>query len=134
VVAGTLGAAATVVVAMPLTTLFRESAWLPGAMLGVAVVALTGMLLRSVTGRTGVTVLGQLLVTAFYVLVTQLGGTTIHLVVPTPRTAPRLLAAVRDAQETITTFAAPAPETFGVTVVLVIIIIVVGLAVDMSAA
>ncbi|WEV78639.1 DUF3488 and transglutaminase-like domain-containing protein [Janibacter cremeus] len=132
--AATLAAVATIVVAMPLTTLFEESAWLPAAVLGVVVVAVTGVVLRGLVRRAGVTILGQLLAATAYVLATQLGGTTVYGVVPTARTWPRLLDYVRDAQETITTYAAPAPESPGVTVVLVIIVVVVGLAVDMSAA
>lgn len=132
--AATLAAVATIVVAMPLTTLFEESGWLPAAVLGVAVVAVTGIVLRGLVRRASVTILGQLLTGTAYVLATQLGGTTAYGVVPTARTGPRLLDYVRDAQETITTYAAPAPESPGVTVVLVIIVVVVGLAVDMSAA
>lgn len=133
-VAATLGAVATIVVAMPLTTLFEESAWLPTAVVGVVVVALTGIVLRGAVRPAGVAILGQLLAGTAYVLVTQLGGTTVYGIVPTARTVPRLVDYVRDAQETITTYAAPAPESPGVTVVLVIIVVVVGLAVDMSAA
>src|SRR5699024_10604309 len=67
-------------------------------------------------------------------VLTQLEETTRFLILPTPRTADRLLVLVRDAQETITGYAAPAPETPGITVVLIIIVLVVALAVDMSAA
>lgn len=133
-IAASLAAVATIVVAMPLTALFRDSSWLPTAMLGVLVVTVTGIALRGLVGRAGVTILGQLVAAAGYVLVTQLGATTVYGIVPTPRTLTRLAAYVRDAQETITTYAAPAPETPGVTVALVIIVVVVGLTVDMSAA
>ncbi|NYF97038.1 transglutaminaseTgpA domain-containing protein [Janibacter cremeus] len=133
-VAASLAAMATLVVAMPLTALFRESAWLPTAALGVLVVMVTGIVLRGLARRAGVTILGQLLAGTAYVLVTQLGGTTVYGIVPTTRTVPRLLDYVYDARETITTYAAPAPESPGVSVMLVIIVVVVGLAVDMSAA
>ncbi|WP_338751598.1 DUF3488 and transglutaminase-like domain-containing protein [Janibacter alittae] len=133
-VAASLAAMATIVVAMPLTAFFRDSAWLPPAVLGVLLVTVTGIVLRRLTRRAGVTILGQLLVGTTYVLATQLGGTTVYGAVPTARTVPRLLNYVHDARETITTYAAPAPESPGVTVMLVIIVVVVGLAVDMSAA
>lgn len=129
-----LAALATIAVAIPLSRLFEDAAWVLPAAAGVLVVGLTGILLRTAVGHTGVTILGQSVVACVYVLVTQLGGTTTLGVVPTPETATRLVEHVRDAEETITTYAAPAPETSGITVVLVIIVIVVGLAVDMSAA
>lgn len=134
IVPGMLAAVATIVVSIPLTGLFEDAAWAFPSAVGVLVVAVTGMLLRSGIGHTGVTILGQILVATGYVLVTQLRETTILGVVPTPETVTRLVEHVRDAQETITQYAAPAPETTGITVVLVIIVLVVGLAVDMSAA
>lgn len=129
-----LAALATLAVAMPLTDLFRESAWVPPAVAGVVVIAVTGIALRALTGRAGVAILGQLVAGTAYVLATQLGATTVYGVLPTSRTGPWLAALVQDAHQTITTYAAPAPETPGITVVLVIIVVVVALAVDMSAA
>ena len=133
IVPGLLGALATAIVSIPLTGLFDDASWAFPAVLGVLVVAVAGMLLRSGTTHTGVTILGQVVVAAGYVLLTQLRETTVLGVVPTPETGTALVEHVRDAQETITTYAAPAPETHGITVVLVIIVLVVGLAVDMSA-
>lgn len=129
-----LAALATIVVSIPLAQLFDEATWALPSAVGVLVVAGAGILLRASTGHTGLTILGQAIVAAGYVLVTQLRETTVLWVVPTPETATRVLEHVRDAQATITEYAAPAPETAGITVVLVMIIIVVGLAVDMSAA
>lgn len=134
VAAATLGALATLLLAMPLVPLFESARWVPGAMLGVAVLLGTGVVLRGVTGSAGLTILGQLLSGTAYVLATQLGSSTVRGVLPTSRTWPLASELFRDAQETITTYAAPAPETPGVTIVLVVIVMVVALAVDMSAA
>ena len=134
IVPGLLAAVATIIVSIPLTGLFRDAAWAFPAAVGVLVIAGTGMILRATVGHTGVTILGQVVVACGYVLLTQLRDTTLVGVVPTPETAARLVEHVRDAQDTITRYAAPAPETPGITVALIIIILVVGLAVDMSAA
>lgn len=123
---------ATIVVALPLESLFTGATWVAYAFFGVLLVTTTGILLRGLSGRTGVTVLGQGLVATGYLLATQLGGTTVYGVIPTATTGPRFVELMRDAQETITTYAAPAPETPGVTVALVLIVVVVGLAVDMA--
>ena len=134
VVPALLSALATIIIAVPLTSLFTESSWALPSALGVLVVSATGILLRSSTNNTGVTILGQAVAGCAYVLVTQLGETTRLGVVPTPETITRLVEHVDEAQRTITEYAAPAPETTGITVMLVMIIMVVGLAVDMSAA
>lgn len=134
IIAGLLAAAATMTVTLPLASLFEESPWLVPALVGIVVVALAGMLLRGLTGRPGLVIIGQALVGAFYVLITQLGDTTAFGVLPTSQTLTALVAHVDEARETITTYAAPAPATPGIVVVLVIIIVVVALAVDMSSA
>lgn len=134
IVPALLAALATIVISIPLTSLFSASSWALPAGLGVLVVAATGVLLRSSLNHTGVTILGQIVVGSAYVLVTQLGETTLLGVVPTPETLTRLVEHVDEAQRTITEYAAPAPETPGITVTLVMIIMIVGLAVDMSAA
>jgi hypothetical protein len=125
IVAGLLAAAATVVVMLPMRGLFDTSPWLVPSVLGVVVVAASGMVLRALTQRAGLIILGQALVGASYLLVTQLGETTRLLVLPTPRTITTLVAHLEQAQDTITTYAAPAPATPGIVVALVIIVVVV---------
>lgn len=132
IIAGLLAAAATITVTLPLASLFDESPWLVPALAGIVVVALAGMLLRGLTGRPGLVIIGQALVSAFYVLITQMGETTAFGVVPTSQTVTALVAHVDEARETITTYAAPAPATPGIVVMLVIIVVVVALAVDLS--
>lgn len=132
IVAGLLAAAATVVVMLPMRGLFDTSPWLVPSVLGVVVVAASGMVLRALTQRAGLIILGQALVGAGYLLVTQLGETTRLLVLPTPRTISTLVTHFEQAQDTITTYAAPAPATPGIVVSLVIIVVVVALAVDLS--
>lgn len=129
-----LAAMATIIISVPLTRLFDESSWALPAAVGVLAVAATGVALRASLNHTGATILGQAIVGCVYVLVTQLEETTVLGVLPTPETLPRLAEHVAEAEETITNYAAPAPETAGITVTLIIIIMVVGLAVDMSAA
>lgn len=134
VVPALLAAVATIVVSVPLTRLFEQWTWAVPAAAGVLVVALAGIALRSSLNHTGVTIIGQALVGGIYVLVTQLEDTTVLGVLPTPETVSRLVEHITEAERTITEYAAPAPETAGITVTLVVIIMVVGLAVDMSAA
>ncbi len=134
VVPALLAALATIVISVPLTGLFSDSSWALPAAVGVLVVAATGIILRSSVNHTGVTILGQAVVGCAYVLMTQLRETTRLGVVPTRETFTRLAEHVGEAQRTITEYAAPAPETTGITVTLIMIIMIVGLAVDMSAA
>lgn len=134
VVAGLLTAVATIVVALPLRRLFEDNPWLPPAVLGVLVVMVSGLLLRGLTSRAGLVVLGQVLVAGLYLLVSQLGETTWYGVVPTPETLTVLGEHLADAQDTITRYAAPAPASPGLVVMLVVIVVVVALAVDMSSA
>ncbi|KRE38349.1 hypothetical protein ASG73_05200 [Janibacter sp. Soil728] len=132
IIAGLLAAAATLVVMLPMRGLFDASPWLYPSVLGVVVVAASGMILRSLTHRSGVIIIGQALVAAAYVLVTQLGETTRLVVLPTPRSVTALVDHFEQARDTITTYAAPAPATPGIVVALVIIVVVVALAVDLS--
>ncbi|MFX4285086.1 transglutaminaseTgpA domain-containing protein [Janibacter sp. G349] len=133
-VAGLLAALGTLVVALPLRSLFDDNPWVGPAMGGILLVMLSGMLLRGLTTRAGLVVLGQALVAGFYLLVTQLRETTWFGVVPTPQTISTFAAHVSDAHETITRYAAPAPATPGIVVMLVTVVVVVALAVDMSSA
>lgn len=134
VVAGLLAAVATFVVMLPIRRLFEEATWVVPAVFGIGVVAISGMVLRALTARAGLIILGQSLVSALYVLVTQLGETTRLVVLPTAATVTALADHVEDARETITKYAAPAPATPSIVVALVIIIVVVALAVDLSSA
>lgn len=132
--AGLLAAAAVVVVTLPLGALFEEAPWMPPAVAGVLVVALSGIALRALTPSAGLVILGQTLAATLYVLQTQLRETLYGGVLPTPETLAALGDHVADAQRTVTTYAAPAPSTPGIVVMLVIIVVVVALAVDMSSA
>lgn len=134
IVAGLLAAAATIVVALPLRSLFDGSPWLVPAVGGVLVVAVSGMLLRACTGHAGLIILGQTLLAALYLMVTQLGETTRLVVLPSRQTLSALTAHFTEAYDTITRFAAPAPAKPGIVVALVIIVVVVALAVDLSSA
>ena len=133
VVSALLAALLTLVVALPLEALFREATWVPLAAGGILVVSLTGILVRGAVDRPGITIAAQALSTTGYLLMTLLGDTTRYGVVPTRATLRLFLQHLRDARETITTYAAPAPETPGVTVALVLIVVVVALAVDLAA-
>ncbi|MFJ6132569.1 transglutaminase family protein [Janibacter terrae] len=134
VVAGLLGAAAVVAVTLPLGALFEEAPWMPPAVAGVLAVAGSGMLLRALTPNAGLVIVGQTLAATLYVLLTQLRDTLYAGLLPTPETLAALTDHVADAQRTVTTYAAPAPSTPGIVVMLVIIVVVVTLAVDMSSA
>ena len=62
VVAGLLAAVATFVVMLPIRRLFEEATWVVPAVFGIGVVAISGMVLRALTARAGLIILGQSLV------------------------------------------------------------------------
>lgn len=134
IVAGVLGALATVVVAMPLTRLFQQSEWLAAATAGVLVVAVTGMVLRRLADNPFVIIAAQGLLGGWYLLLTEYRETTAFAVLPTPATATTFVSDMRQAYETVTTYAAPAPTTPGIAVALVLMVMVVAIAVDLAAA
>lgn len=134
IAAGVLGAIATVVVAMPLTRLFQQSEWLAAATAGVAVVAVAGMVARSLADNPVVIIAAQGLLGGWYLLLTEYEETTAYALLPTPATVTTFVSDMRQAYETVTTYAAPAPTTPGIAVALVLMIMVVAIAVDLAAA
>lgn len=128
-----LGALATTVLTFPLTPLFDDDGWVRSAILGVVVVLVSGIALRSVTHRVGLVVLGQSLVSGFYLLHAHLGSTT-AFGLPTLDTVGVAIDRFDDARETISTHAAPAPATAGVSLMLCVVVVLVALAVDLAAA
>lgn len=128
-----LGALATFLLALPLRPLFDDLGWVGPAGLGVLVVLVSGLLLRAWSSSPAVVVTGQTLTAAAYLLWTQLGA-SVSYGLPTGETAGLVGRLVEDAQQTITRYAAPAPLTEGVEAMLVAIVVLVALAVDLSAA
>ncbi|NYG37733.1 transglutaminase-like putative cysteine protease [Janibacter alkaliphilus] len=132
-VPATLGAAATVLLTLPVRPLFEDDAWVADAVLGVLVVLLSGLALRWLTSRAVLVVGGQALASGGYLLHTYVGETT-TFGLPTAATIGAVGDLVTDAQQTITEYAAPAPLTPGVAAMLGGIVVLVALAVDLAAA
>lgn len=128
-----LGALATGVLALPLRPLFTDDSWLHPALLGVLVVALSGLVLRALTPRTGIVIAGQALLALLYLVHAHLGSTTTYGL-PRPSTVELAVQRFTDAQTTISSHAAPAPTTPGVAFMLGVIVVLVALAVDLAAA
>ena len=126
-VPATLGAAATVLLTLPVRPLFEDDAWVADAVLGVLVVLLSGLALRWLTSRAVLVVGGQALASGAYLLHTYVGETT-AFGLPTAATIGAVGELVTDAQQTITEYAAPAPLTPGVAAMLGGIVVLVALA------
>lgn len=128
-----LGALTTILLTLPLRSLFVDNSWVAPAITGVVVVALTGLALRAATERSVVIVGVQSAVAVLYLVATHLADTTWWLL-PTPTTVQLAADRFIEAQDTIQSYSAPAPTTPGVAFMLCVIVVAVALAVDLAAA
>lgn len=124
-----VAAVASLSVAWPLTTLLQEQSWLSPAVVLVAAVALTGGVLRTVRAASSVVSLGQLAVGIFGIVAVYLPE-TLWFGLPTPTTARGAVDLLRDAGSVLSTYAAPAPTTTGVSFLVVIVLILTATSVD----
>lgn len=128
-----LVAVAVLCSAWPLHLLFDGTAWLSRLVVVVAVVALTGMLARPRLSPLGVLV--AQLVAYLVTLLALFGGDTLALgFVPTVATLGAWHDFLQQAGATLREYAAPAPETPGVTFLLTAAVGAVGLTADALAA
>lgn len=124
-----IAALAVVVASWPLTTLVQQVQWLMPAVAFIAAVALAGMLGRYLLAPGWVTLLGQLVLSLVLLIAFYLND---HLWfgLPTPATAGELADRVRDTVRIATTYAAPAPGTKGVLLVIIAGMTLAAVAVD----
>lgn len=132
VVPGVLAAVATFGVALSLLVLFTPPTWMASSMAALAVVALTGMVMRRVTRWSVVITLVQVCLGTWVVLVLQLPQTLFHGL-PSPASGRAVLLAATSSLQTIRDQAAPVRTTAELTLMLTLILLVVGIAMDLVA-
>ena len=128
-----LAALAVLAAALPLRTLFDGPGWFHHVVLAVAVVVVTGVLLRRLTRSALVLLLGQVLALGL-TLALDFARDTLVLLLPTPETARAAVALMEQSRETITGSAAPAPMNDGVAFSLALVIGMVAITADLAAA
>jgi len=104
---------------LSLRPLVVTSGWLVPALAAVAAVTGTGILLRALTRRAGVAVLGQAVVLLLVTLVLFGGGTTLLGVVPTAATPGRFVQLVGDGIQVVQRYSVPAVDLRGLRLLLV---------------
>jgi transglutaminase-like putative cysteine protease len=129
-----LGALATLTACYPVTSLFTEATWFGQAVVVVSVVAAVGLVLRGLTRSRTLVVALQVLVLGTFLVVRVAGGTFAYLVVPTVQTAEVLNGLGLQALETVQRYTAPAPLNDGVTFCMLVVVAVVAISVDATAA
>lgn len=120
---------ASLSVAWPLTTLLIDQSWLAPAVVLVAVVAVTGALLRTLDVGPSWVSIGQLLVGALGLAWTYLPD-TLWRGLPTFSTASRAADLLQEAGVVLRTYQAPAPTTEGVAFLVVSVLLLTAVAVD----
>jgi transglutaminase-like putative cysteine protease len=129
-----LGALAVLTACYPVTSLFLETSWFGQAVFVVALTAAVGLVMRGLTRSRPLVVAVQVLVLAAFLVVRFAGGTFAYLVVPTLDTLEVLNGLALQALETIQRYSAPAPLNDGVTFCLLVIVALVAISVDATAA
>lgn len=127
---GLVAALATLAVAWPLTTLLRDDGWVLHAVLMVALVAVSGAVLRTLDVPPSFVALGQLVLGLAGIAALYLRDTLWRGVVPTGDTLERVGELLRQAGTVLQTYAAPAPTTEGVTFLIVSVITLTAVSVD----
>ncbi len=126
-----LAAVATLMVALPLAELFTPApAWVRPSVVLVALVAVTGALLRTVTTTRPLVVAGQALALLEGVSLVHGRGHLWHGLLPTPDTVRALGTILGDAYATVTTYSAPAPADRGTTLAVSLLLGLTALATD----
>ena len=125
-----LAALATLTVALPLTTLFSQSTWARPSVLLVTVVAVSGIGLRRLTTSRPLVVLGQGLLLLYTACLVHGRGHLWRDLLPSPETGRAFGVLLREAQQTVTNYTAPAPSTRGTILAISVILGVTALAVD----
>jgi len=124
-----VAALATLSVGWPLTTLLQEQSWLFNAVVAVALIALTGGLLRSLGVLPSLIVVCQLVMGVLTLCGMYLGG-TLWLGFPTADSSTQAIELLAEAGEVLREFAAPAPTTTGVAFLVVAVLVLTAVSVD----
>ena len=128
---GVLGGVATLATTLPLTTLFAPTAaWFRPSLVLVALVAVSGMVLRLVTSVRPLVVAAQLLILLHGTALIHGQGHLWRDLVPVPETGRALGYLLGDAYTTITTYTVPAPANRGVVLGISVLVGLTALAVD----
>ncbi|MFK5583919.1 transglutaminaseTgpA domain-containing protein [Serinicoccus sp. LYQ131] len=127
---GLVAALATLSVAWPLTNLLREDTWVVPAVLMVALVALSGAVLRTLDVPPTAVALGQLFLGLAALAGTYLRETLWRGVVPTRDTLELMGSLLAQAGSVLQTYAAPAPTTQGVSFLVVAVLTLTAVSVD----
>lgn len=123
-----LAVLATIAVTIPVTTLFTPNTWMRPSLVLVAVVAVTGAGLRTLTSQRPLVVLGQ--GTALVYAAALLHGHLWADLVPTPETGRAFGILLTQAGETVTISAAPAPSNRGTILAISLLVGLTALAAD----
>lgn len=116
-------------VGWPLTTLLQEQSWVPNGLAAVAVIAILGALLRSLSVLPSIVAVSQL-VFGTVILGWMYLGPTLWFGLPTPRSASLAGDLLAEAGTVLREFAAPAPTTLGVSFLVVAVLVLTSIAVD----
>ena len=127
---GLVAALASLAIAWPLTDLLRENSWLPPAIALVALVAISGAVLRTIDVPPSLVALGQLLLGVGGVVMVYLRETLWRGLVPTMDTLERVAQLLQQAGTVLQTYAAPAPTTEGVSFLVVSVLTLTAISVD----
>ena len=126
-----LAALAVLGVSLPLVTLFTPaSGWFRPTVILVALVALVGMGLRSLTSSRALVVVGQVVLLAHGASVLHGQGHLWRNIVPVPDTGAALGVLLTEAYETVTSYTAPAPSNRGTVLAVSLLIGITAVAVD----
>lgn len=124
-----VAALASLSVGWPLTTLLQEQSWLPNGIAAVAIIAILGALLRSLSVLPSLVAVVQL-VLGILVLAWMYLGPTLWFGFPTPSSAALAGDLLAEAGTVLREFAAPAPTTLGVSFLVVAVLLLTSIAVD----
>lgn len=127
---GLVAALAVCAVAWPLTALLRENIWITPAVAVIALVALTGAILRTFDVAPSLVSLAQLVLGLTAVAQIYLRDTLWRGVVPTGDTLSTVGELLREAGTVLQTYAAPAPTTTGVAFLVVTLMMLTAVSVD----
>ncbi len=128
-----LGALATLAAVYPVTSLFQSSDWLPASVFMIALVAVTGVVVRGLV-RSRVLVVAVQVVVAAYAVALVFVGDSFVLLVPTVETLVGANDLALQALDTAQRYSAPAPLNVGVSFCLAVIVALVAICVDAMAA
>lgn len=127
---GFVAAIAVLAVAWPLTTLLRENTWIMPAVMMVALVSISGAIMRTLDLPPSLISIGQLLLGLMGISQLYLRPSLWRGVLPTQDTLALIGNLLRQAGTVLQTYAAPAPTTQGVLFLIVSVMTLTAVSVD----